>query len=129
LRNLEEVIMVLAEVDWTPIIAAAVTALIGILGTLGPIAIKWLQSQNLVQKLHLENLVGALIPQVIEWVEYWAEQLVKSGQPKPTSSDKLGKALELLKTAAPMITKVADDNLILRIETELKKGLNKDKPA
>jgi hypothetical protein len=116
-----------SDIDWTPVIAAIITAIIAVLGTLGPVVIKWLQSLKVVQQLHLENLVAALIPQVIEWVEYWAEQLIKKGQPKPTGPEKLAKGLELLKAAAPTIASMADENLILRIETELKNGLNKEK--
>ena len=103
--------------DWKTILATVIPFLVAALGALSPVIINWLKTQKFVQKAHLENIISALIPQIIEWVEYWAEELAKKGE-KPTSEQKLAKAVEFLKNEVnvPVSTEI-----VSRIEAALKK--------
>lgn len=103
---------------WQELLAVVVPILIAALSACAPIIISWLKTQKIVQKMHFEDLIATMIPQIIAWVEYWAEQLTKQGT-KPTSEQKLAKALELINIEVPGVKLTTD--IVSRIETELKK--------
>jgi len=105
---------------WQEILAIVVPILVAALCAATPVIIAWLKSQKYIQLLHLEDLMAVLVPQVVEWVEWWAEQLVKNGEPKPASNDKLIKALSILEQKVPAIKSEAE--LRMRIETALQDG-------
>lgn len=113
---------------WQEILTTALTTLLTIvvpiivtaLAAAAPIIIAWLKNQKIVQRLHLEDLLAAMVPQVVEWVEWWAENLVKEGKAKPASEEKLAKAIELLTAKIPSLGN--SDELRMRIETELRAG-------
>ena len=112
--------------DWnqilTILVGALVTAILTVLPPLALMFLKWLQNQAWVKKLHLEDFFGAMVPQAVQWVEYWAEQLVKKGEAKPTGEAKMAKFVEYLRTNAPDNLKgLTDSDIALRAETELKK--------
>lgn len=107
------------------ILAIVVPIVVAAIGAVTPILISWLKKQKWVQKAHLEDFLSALIPQVVEWVEYWANELVKKGGEKPTPEAKLAKAKEILAEKAPMLKN--ETEIMGRIEAALKAGVNKDK--
>lgn len=98
--------------DWEGLLKQVVPVLVSALGVAMPFFLVWLKKQKVVQKLHLEELLYSLIPQVVEWVEEWALRLVD----KPSSEQKLDKALSLLKANG---VKIDDNELKLRIEAAL----------
>lgn len=106
---------------WQQILAIVLPILGTIVAALAPILLKWLQNQKWVQKAHLEDFFGAMVPQVVQWVEYWAENLVKQGKPAPTGEEKMAKYLELLKAELPANVSMTDEKFALRAEAELKK--------
>lgn len=57
---------------WEQILTIVLVGLAGIVASVSPFAISWLLKQKVVQQLHLEGLIQAIIPQVIDWVEWWA---------------------------------------------------------
>ena len=93
------------------------TGLAAILAAISPFFIAWLIKQKIVQQLHLENLIAAVIPQVVEWVEWWATHW-KDGAP-PKGEAKMDKALGLLKTYVPAAAKIPDEILKLKLEAAL----------
>jgi hypothetical protein len=103
--------------DWTIILTIVFTGLAAILAAISPFFIAWLLKQKIVQQLHLENLISAMIPQVVEWVEWWATHWKDSAPPKGEA--KMTKALELLKTYVPAAAKIPDEILKLKFETAL----------
>lgn len=105
--------------DWTIILTIVFTGLAAILAAISPFFIAWLLKQKWVQQLHLENLISAVIPQVVEWVEWWATHW-KDGAP-PKGEAKMDKALALLKTYVPAAAKVPDEILKLKLEAALAK--------
>ena len=107
------------------ILAIVIPIMLTILGLLSPILLAWLKKQTWVQNAHLEDFLAALIPQVVEWVESWGEELIKSGNEKPTGEQKLAKAKEILAAKAPMLKD--ETEIIGRIEAALKAGVNKSK--
>lgn len=111
--------------DWMQLLGIVVTAVCGI--ALPPLTImflNWLKTQKWVKKVHLEGFFQAMVPQVVQWVEYWAEQIGKDGE-KPTSEAKKAKFLELLKKEAPDSLKgLTDDEIAMRAEAELAKLKN-----
>ena len=106
--------------EWHEILGIVLTGVASILAALSPILIQYLKNLKIVKQAHLEALVDSLVPQVIEWVEYWAEQA--GGK---TSTEKLEKAKEFLFKKIPYLKDHED--IVLRIETALRKGLNKEK--
>lgn len=107
--------------DWQQILSAVVIAAIGIaLPPLGIMLLNWLKGQKWVQKAHLEGFFTTMVPQVIQWVEVWAEQLTKSGK-KPDAAAKMSKFKELLKAQVPTNANLSDEEVALRAEAELKK--------
>jgi hypothetical protein len=106
--------------DWTIILTIVFTGLAAILAAISPFFIAWLLKQKWVQQLHLENLISAVIPQVVEWVEWWATHW-KDPATAPKGEAKMDKALELLKTYVPAATKIPDEILKLKLETALSK--------
>jgi hypothetical protein len=119
--------MVLAMSEtWQQVLAIVLPILGTIVAALAPILIKWLQNQKWVQKLHLENFFGSMVPQVVQWVEYWAENMVKEGgeKAKPTSAQKMAKFKELLKKELPASTNMSDEQFAMRAEAELRKLKN-----
>jgi len=111
---------------WQQVLAIVLPILGTIVAALAPILIKWLQNQKWVQKAHLENFFGAMVPQVVQWVEYWAENLVKNGgeKAKPTPEQKMAKFKELLKKELPANANLTDEQFALRAENELRKLKN-----
>lgn len=104
---------------WQEILAVIIPVVLAALGVATPIIIKWLKMQQIIQKMHLEDLLATMIPAVIAWVEYWAEQLTKKGE-KPTGEAKLAKAIEFIKNEVPSLNLTTE--VVSRIETELKKN-------
>lgn len=107
--------------DWKEILAIIIPIVVSILPPLSVMLIKWLKTQSFIQKAHLEDIVATLIPQIVEWVEYWAEQIGKNGS-KPTSEEKLEKAKEFLAKELPEFPVTSE--VELRIENALKKIKN-----
>jgi len=106
------------------ILAIVVPILVAALGAVTPILLNWLKSQKWVQKAHLEDFLAAMVPQVVEWVDAWAEELTKKeGGKKPTGEEKLAKAKEILAEKAPMLK--GETEIMGRIEAALKAGINK----
>lgn len=105
--------------DWTIVIGIVLVGLAGILAAISPFFIAWLVKQKWVQHLHLEGLIQAVVPQVVEWVEWWAAHWNDPAIPAPKSEVKMAKALELLKTYVPAAKAIPDEILKLKIETEL----------
>lgn len=105
--------------DWKMIVTIVLVGLAGIVASISPFVIAWLRNQKFVQQLHLENLISAVIPQVVEWVEWWATHW-KDGAP-PKGEAKMDKALALLKTYVPAAAKVPDEILKLKLEAALAK--------
>jgi hypothetical protein len=112
--------------NWHEILSLVITALVGVvLPPLGVMFLNWIKKQKWVQKLHLEDFFGAMVPQVVQWVEYWAEQYAKehNGE-KPPSAAKRDKFVELLKKEMPTNVKMTDDEIAMRAEAELMKLKN-----
>lgn len=105
--------------DWTVILGIIFVGLAAIVASISPFVISWLLKQKWVQQLHLENLISAVIPQVVEWVEWWAAHWNDPKVPAPKGEVKMTKALELLKTYVPGAAKISDEILKLKIETSL----------
>lgn len=112
--------------EWEDVLKIVVPILVSLLPPLLVMLIKWLKTQTWVQKAHLETIFETLIPQVVEWVEYWASELVKNGGTKPTSKEKMDKALSLLKEHIPETAKITEQTK-LRLEVALQKLKNGDK--
>ena len=106
--------------DWNLLLILALAAGIGLLGPASVMLIGWLKEQPWVKKLHLEDFFAAVIPQVVEWVEYWAGQLEKKGE-KPDSIAKMAEAIKVLREENPELKKVTDDTIMRRIEVHLQK--------
>jgi hypothetical protein len=107
--------------DWQQILSAVVTAVVGIaLPPLSIMLLNWLKNQRWVQKAHLEDFFAAMVPQVVQWVEFWADQLAAKGE-KPSGEAKMAKFKELLKEQLPTSAKITDEELMLRAESELVK--------
>lgn len=114
--------------NWEQIFGTALVAFLGVaLPPLTVMFLNWLKKQKWVQKLHLEGFFEAMVPQVVQWVEYWAQQLAEKGE-KPSGEDKMAKFVELLKKEAPDNLKgLTDEDIAMRAEAELmklKKSLN-----
>jgi hypothetical protein len=111
--------------DWQQILAIVIPPLIAALGGLVPVLLAWLKKQKWVEQAHLEDFFSALLPQVFEWVEYWAEHLYepKFGK-KPTSEMKMAKAIEMVKTHLPkhVVKTMTDEAIRLRLEHTIKKN-------
>jgi hypothetical protein len=113
--------------DWTMIITIILVGLAGIVASISPFVIAWLLKQKWVQQLHLEGLIQAVIPQVVDWVEWWASHWndpkgVQTGDvPGPKGAAKMEKALALLKSYIPGAKRVPDEILRLKVEVELEK--------
>jgi len=104
--------------NWQEILYIVVTSVVGIaLPPLSLMFLNWLKTQKWVAKLHLENFFGAMVPQVVQWVEYWAEQLPHP----PSSEEKMAKFVSLLKQELPTSVKMTDEEFAVRAEIELKK--------
>ena len=112
--------------DWQQILSAVIIAVIGIaLPPLSLILLNWLKSQKWVQKAHLEGFFESMVPQVVQWVEYWADQYAKRNSGKKAAPEaKMNKFRELLKAELPTDAKMTDDQLALRAEAELRKLKN-----
>lgn len=113
--------------DWTQIITIILVGLAGIVAAISPFIIAWLLKQKWVQQLHLEGLIQTMIPQVVDWVEWWAAHWndpkgVQVGDvPPPKGEAKMAKALTLLKAYVPGAKTIPDEILRLKFETELEK--------
>lgn len=113
--------------DWTQIITIIFVGLAGIVAAISPFVISWLLKQKWVQQLHLEGLIQTMIPQVVDWVEWWASHWNEKsatacdGVPSPKGEAKMAKALTLLKAYVPGAKTVPDEILRLKFETELEK--------
>jgi len=108
--------------DWTMIIGIVLAGLAGIVAAVSPFFVSWLLKQKIVQQLHLEGLIQAVIPQVVEWVEWWASHWNERDGAAPKGGVKMEKALELLRTYVPAAKNVPDEILRLKIETALAKN-------
>jgi hypothetical protein len=114
--------------DWTIVITIILVGLAGIVAAISPFVISWLLKQKIVQQLHLEGLIQTVIPQVVDWVEWWAAHWndprgVEVGDvPPPKGEAKMAKALELLKIYVPAAKNVPDEILRLKFETALIKS-------
>jgi hypothetical protein len=104
---------------WQIILGIVLVGLAGIVASVSPFVISWLRAQKWVQQLHLEELISAVIPQVVEWVEWWAAHWNDANGAAPKGGVKMEKALELLKTYVPAAAKIPDEILKLKIETAL----------
>lgn len=107
--------------DWTIILTIVFVGLAGILAAISPFFLSWLLKQKWVQQLHLENLISAVIPQVVEWVEWWAAHWNDKDGAPPKGPAKMDKALALLKTYVPAAAKIPDEILKLKLEAALDK--------
>lgn len=107
---------------WQEILAAVLPPLAAALMAGVPALLKWLKSQEWVQKLHLESMLSVIIPQVIEWVEWWAQNIFpeKFGR-DPSSDEKLAKAVQMVQAKMPPWALVDLEELRLRIESALSK--------
>lgn len=112
--------------DWTQIITIVLLGLAGIVAAISPFIITWLLKQKIVQQLHLEGLIQAVIPQVVDWVEWWAAhwndpkvQTIGVLSEAPKGEKKMVKALELIRAYVPAAKKVPDEILRLKFETAL----------
>jgi hypothetical protein len=105
--------------DWKIILGIVLVGLAGIVASISPFVISWLMKQKWVQMLHLENLVSAIIPQIVEWVEWWAAHWNDPKVPAPKGEAKMAKALDLLKTYIPAAKAIPDEILKLKFETAL----------
>lgn len=103
--------------DWWHILFLLVGALVGLLGPLSVMLIGWLKAQPWVKKLHLEDFFAAVIPQIVEWIEYWAAQLPE----KPAGEEKMAEAIKVFREEHPTV-KVSDDMIKRRIEVHLRKS-------
>jgi hypothetical protein len=113
--------------DWTIILGIIFVGLAAIVASISPFVISWLLKQKWVQQAHLEALISALIPQVVEWVEWWAahwDSKAEEVPPRttalpPKGEAKMTKALELLRAYIPAAKAVPDEILKLKFETAL----------
>jgi len=108
--------------DWQVILGIVLVGLAGIVASISPFVISWLMKQKWVQQLHLENLISAMVPQVVEWVEWWAAHWNDKDGVAPKGDLKMNKALELLKAYVPAAAKIPDEILKLKFETALAKS-------
>jgi hypothetical protein len=109
--------------DWKYLLILAIAGFIGLLGPASVMLISWLKEQPWVKKLHLEDFFAAVIPQVVDWIEYWASQLAKEeGKTKPDGEAKMTEAIRVLREENPKeLKKVSDDMIKRRIEVHLQK--------
>jgi hypothetical protein len=104
--------------DWWHLLILLVTAVVGLLGPASVMLISWLKDQPWVKKLHLEDFFSAAIPQVVEWIEYWASQL----KDKPDGEAKMNEAIRVMREEHPAeLKKISDDTIKRRIEVHLQK--------
>jgi hypothetical protein len=105
---------------WQEILAAVLPPVVAALLAGVPALLKWLKSQEWVQKLHLEDFLSAVIPQALEWVEWWATHIFepKYGR-KPSSDEKLAKCVQHVEGKLPTWARVASEEILLRVETAL----------
>jgi len=107
--------------DWKYLLILAVGAVVGLLGPASVMLISWLKQQPWVKKLHLEDFFAAVIPQVVDWIEYWASQLAKEDK-KPAGEEKMAEAIRVLREEHPAeLKKVSDDTIKRRIEVHLQR--------
>lgn len=107
--------------DWTIILTIVFTGLAAILAAIAPFFIAWLLKQKVVQQLHLEGLIQAVVPQVVEWVEWWAAHWNDKDGAPPKGELKMNKALELIRIYIPTTVQIPDEILKLKFETALDK--------
>jgi hypothetical protein len=115
--------MILALSDSAESILAVVGPIVGTILTIAtPFIIMWLKKQSWVKKAHLENFFQTMVPQVVQWVDSWDEDLVKEGgdKAKPTPQQKDAKFKQLLKAQLPAKASITDEELALRAKAELK---------
>lgn len=105
--------------DWQMIVTIVLVGLAGIVASISPFVIAWLRNQKFVQQLHLENLISAMIPQIVEWVEWWAAHWNDKDGVPPKGPAKMDKAFVLLRTYVPAAAKIPDEILKLKFETAL----------
>lgn len=105
--------------DWKEFLAAVLPAVFAFLGVAVPVLLKWLKTQEIVQKAHLEGLLDTMVPAIVEWVEVWAEDFVKTYDRKPGGKAKLEKAVEYLQKEIPRVEMTGE--LVKRIEAALRK--------
>jgi hypothetical protein len=105
---------------WKEILAAVLPPVIAALMAGVPALLEWLKSQKWVQTLHLEDFLSAVIPQALEWVEWWSVNIFepKYGR-KPSSEEKLAKAVLHVESKLPKGVTVAAEEIALRVETAL----------
>jgi len=101
--------------EWHLLLILVVVAVVSLLGPASVALIGWLKEQPWVKKLHLEDFFAAVIPQVVEWIEWWAAQL----EEKPDGAAKLTEAIRVLREENPELKKVTDATITRRIELHL----------
>jgi len=105
--------------DWKIILTIVFTGLAAILAGISPFFIVWLKNQKVVQKMHLEDLISVVIPQVVAWVEWWASHWDDPKSAAPKGALKMDKALALLKVYIPAAKSIPDEILKLKVEAAL----------